>query len=325
MADEFIGSRNSVGLARETVRGAGAAATYWLPWTELSFDEKTTKVDEEEALGVIDYGDASYPTEQYAEGEISGEIRDKSIGLLLYSALGACSSAVAETTAYNHTFTISQTNNHQSLAITFDNPVQDVMFKLAMIDSLNFDFSLGELAKYTANFMSQPATDTTASASHTAENKFVSRHITMKLADNLAGLGAASAISVKNIELSINKNVMRDHVLGTVSPEDIFNQQLKVEGSFELNMTDETYKDLQINNTYKALRIELTNSGVTIGASSNPKIQINLPRVNFFDWEQTRDLGEITTQKINFMALRDLSGGNATISSVVLTNEVTSY
>ena len=325
MADEFIGSRNNVGLARETVRGAGAAATYWLPWTEISFDEKAGKVDEQEAIGVIDYADASYVTEKYSEGDISGEIRDKSIGLLLYSALGTCNSAVAETTAYNHTFTIAQTNNHQSLAVTFDNPIQDVMFKLAMMNSLNFDFGLGEIAKYTGSFMAQPATDTTASASHTAENKFVSRHITLKLADTLAGLGAASAISIKNIELSFNKNLMRDHVLGTASPEDIFNQQLAVEGSFELNMTDETYKDLMLANTYKALRIELTNSDVTIGASSNPKIQINLPRVNFFDWEQNRGLGDITTQKINFKALRDLSGGNATVSSVVLTNEVTSY
>ena len=322
-----IGRLVNLGLIKEASRGAGGAPTYWLPRTSFSLDERAEKVVSEESLGVIEDAHESYVVARYGEGDIAGEIRDASLGLLLYGLLGTVSSAVLETTAYNHTFTLAQTNSHQSLGITVDDPLtgQDIEFRLAMLNSLSIEVALGEIVKYASSFISRPGADVSRSATYTAENKFTATHARVKIAADLASLGAASALSIKSVKANFGKNVMRDHTLGTATPEEIHNQQFSADGELMLNLENETYKDYMLNNSYRALRIEFINTGVTIGASSNPAIQINFPRVHFYDWEGDRVNDAIGTQKLNFKALRDVSGGNAAVSSIVLTNTAVSY
>ena len=322
-----IGRLCNLGLIKEASRGAGGAPTYWLPRTSFSLDERAEKVVSEESLGVIEDAHESYVVARYGEGDIAGEIRDASLGLLLYGLLGTVSSAVLETTAYNHTFTLAQTNSHQSLGITVDDPLtgQDIEFRLAMLNSLSIEVALGEIVKYASSFISRPGADVSRSATYTAENKFTATHARVKIAADLASLGAASALSIKSVKANFGKNVMRDHTLGTATPEEIHNQQFSADGELMLNLENETYKDYMLNNSYRALRIEFINTGVTIGASSNPAIQINFPRVHFYDWEGDRVNDAIGTQKLNFKALRDVSGGNAAVSSIVLTNTAVSY
>lgn len=322
-----IGRLCNLGLIKEASRGAGGPPTYWLPRTSFSLDERAEKVVSEESLGVIEDAHEAYVVSRYGEGDIAGEIRDASFGLLLYGLLGTVASAVKETTAYNHTFTLQQGNSHQSLGITVDDPLtgQDLEFRLAMLNSLSIEVALGEIVKYASSFVSRPGTDVSRSATHTAENKFTATMARIKIAANLASLDAASALSVKSVKANFGKNLMRDHTLGTATPEEIHNQQFSADGELMLNLENETYKDYMLDNTYRALRIEFINTGVTIGASSNPTLQINFPRVHLFSWEGDRPNDAIGTQKINFKALRDVSGGNASVSSIVLTNTQTSY
>lgn len=317
----------NLGLIKEASRGAGGAPTFWLPRTSFSLDEKAEKVVSEESLGVIDDAHESYVVSRWGEGDIGGEIRDASFGLLLYGLLGTLSSAVLETTAYNHTYTLQQGNSHQSLGITVDDPLtgQDLEFRLAMLNSLSIEANLGEIIKFAASYISRPGTDVSRSATYTAENKFTATMARVKIAANLAALDAASVLSIKSAKVNFGKNAMRDHSLGTVTPEEIHNQQFSADGELSLNLEDETYKNYMLDNSYRALRVEFINTGVTIGASSNPTLQINFPRVHFYDWEADRANDAIGTQKINFKALRDVSGGNACVSSIVLTNTQTSY
>ena len=326
MVDQFIGRRINLGIAKEGVRGAGAVPTYWLPRTNLTFDEKAEKVISEESLGVIDDSHEAFVVSRWGEGDVEGEIKDKSMGVFLYGLLGTCSSAVKETTAYNHIFTEAQTNLHQSLSFTADDPIGDKIFKLVMMNNLTLSAALGKVIDFKSNFMSLPAVDSAGQiASYTVENKFVCNHLVFKLAANLAGLTAASEIRIKNLTITFNKNLLRSHVLGTIQPDDIFNQQFAVEGSFELDYQDRTYLDYMLSNNYKAMRIDLINDGTTIGATSNPQLQINMPRVHFFNWEGKKTLNEISTQTVNFKALRNVAGPNDLVSSIVLTNEAISY
>lgn len=322
-----IGRLVNIGVVKEASRGAGGTPTYWIPKTSFSLDERAEKVVEEESLGVIEDADAAFVVARYGEGEIAGEIRDASFGLILYGLLGTVSSAVAETTAYNHTFTLQQGNSHQSLGITVDDPAtgQDIEFRMAMLATLGIEVALGQIVKYNASYVSRPGVDVSRSSTYTAENKFTAIHAVVKIAANLAALDAASALSIKSAKCEFAKNVVRDHTLGTATPEEIHNQQFSAQGELAFNLENETYKDYMLNNTYRALRIEFINTGVTIGATSNPKLQINFPRVHFFDWEAERPNNEISKQKISFKALRDVSGGNASVSSIVLTNTETSY
>lgn len=323
---KYIGRILKVGVAKESSRGAGAAPTYLVPITDFDFDDKITEAREDAGIGRIEDSDAAFVTTKYGEGALEGEIRSSSFGLFLYGLLGSLSSGSVVDSSYTHSFSIANNNQHQSLALTVEDPNTKEMYKLAMLESLEINAELDEIVKFTAEFMGKQAVTTTQSVPAVAsEYKFTKKHLKVKLAANIAGLAAASAISVKSLTLTISKNLMLDDVLGTAEPEDILNQQLSVEGELTLNYEDETYKNYMKNKTARAMEIKFENTDETIGSSTRPSLTIQMPNVDFFDWEPDYSMDEIVTQTISFKGNYDVSGGNAVISTCQLVNTVASY
>jgi len=330
---KIIGGRVNVGISRETTRGQGLTPTYWLPWTGLDFDDKAEKYMSEEALGVIDQSADEYITEKWGEGTIEGEIRDKSFGLLLYAALGTCNSA-ANGAAYNHTFTVAQTNQHTSLAIFFDDPNSDYMFELAMMDNLEVTIETGKLATFVAGFISRPSQTTSfvagvnnvpTKATLATENKFIASNASIRIATDRNNFGGAPEVSVQDCRITFTKNLYRKHTLGSTEPNDIINQTIAVEGSFTLPYDSKMYKDFALQNTYRALEIKMENRAVDLGGGINPVIRIQLPRVGFNNWTPERPKGELYEQTINFRAFRDVTNNEDLIYNIILTNAVASY
>jgi len=323
---EFIGRRTSLGVARETTRGTGVAPTYWMPRTELSFDDRIERVVSGEAMGHIDDSSDAFVTAKYADGSINAEVRDDSFGLFLYALLGTVSTAALGSGDFTHTFTEANSNQHQSLTLTTDSANGDKMFELCMLNNLGITAETGEIVKFNSDFVSKNSVTTTQSATTcNTENRFVSHHVAIKLATDYSGLDAATAIPVKRFELTFAKNVMRDHELGTISPTEIHNQQFNVEGSFDLNFEDFTYHGYMMNNTYKAIRLEATNTDVTLAGGNNPKLQIDLSRASFYDWERDNSLDDISLQTVNFQGHRDCTNSKNIVNQIQLTNEVASY
>jgi hypothetical protein len=126
-------------------------------------------------------------------------------------------------------------------------------------------------------------------------------------------LGAATAISLKNLELNINKNAAFDSVMGTIEPEDILTLQISVEGTLELNLEDDTYRDYMLAGTYRAMEIYLYKD-------ANSSLKIQMPRVDFSEWERDNALNEITKQTINFKANYDAANALDIISTCELIN-----
>lgn len=323
---KYIGRLIELGVGRETTRGTGVAPTYLVPQTSFSFDDKVTKAREESGIGRIEDSDAAFVTTKYGEGELESEIRSSSFGLFLYAMLGSLSTSGPSDSAYTHSFSVQNGNQHQSLTFLVEDPNTTEMYKLVMLNELEIMAELDEIVKFTASFMGKQGTGSTQSApAITSESKFTKKHLAVKIAANLAGIAAASTISVKSLRLTITKNVVLDDVLGTAEPEDILNQQLQVEGEITLNYTDETYKNYMKNGTMRAMEIKWVNTDDTIGVSTNPSLTIQLPNVDFFDWEPNYALDEIVGQTITFKGNYDISGGNAVISTCQLVNTVASY
>jgi len=324
---KYIGRRLKLGIAKEGTRGAGATPTYLVPHLSFSIDDKATIARESAGIGVIADSDDTFITTRWAGGDLESEVRDSSFGLFLYNLLGTCSTAGPADEAYTHSFSVSETNQHQSLALLVEEPNTTEMYSLTMIESMEILVELDEIVRFTASFLALPAvgSDDTVPAI-TAENKFTKKHLALKVASALGGLGAATATSVKRLRLSVSKNLMLDDVLGTASPEDILNRQLTVEGEIELNYEDETWKTYFTAGTKRAMEIKLTNTDATIGAgATNPSLTIRMPRVDFFEWEPDYALDEIVSQTLSFRANYDISGGNNVISTCDLVNEVVSY
>lgn len=316
---KFVGRRGQLGVAIEATRGTAVAPVFWVPYATMSFVESIEEAREQQAFGVIADSDSKYVVMRMGQGEVEGNIYDKAMGTFLTALLGAAP-VTSGSNPYTHTYTLSNTNQHKSLTLYWKDPDRSEVYPMSMIDTFQISVEANGLVNYTVGFMSKQARDFTSQTPNYTSlgSKFLHQHTKVKLASNIAGLSGASEISLKSLELNVNKNTMFDSVMGTVQPEDILNQQLSVEGSFELNLEDDTYRDYMLNGTYRALEIKFDN-----GTSSTLTFQF--PRVDFSEWEKDVELDETQKQTINFKANYDAANALDIISTCTLINTQASY
>ena len=322
---KFIGRRLSVGIGKETVRGEGVAAEFWLNCLSFNHSDKVIKARSDGLLGSISQGHLAMVAQKWAEGNMEAELNDKSFGLILLALFGTVSSANLETTAYKHTFSLQEDNLHDSLSIHTVDPIGALHFMLAMIDELTIDFMPDEIVKFTVTFKSKNSAGGEAVKSYVAENKFLGRHLALKLGATTADLTAASKIKPKSVRITITKNTEIVNALGTVQPIDIVNKMFSIAGEIVMDYEDRTYKNYMLDGDYKAMRLDLVNEDVTIGAISNPAFRLDLSKVDFDSWEPDFSLNEIVAQTIQFQAMFDLSGNDNIINDCYIQNEETSY
>lgn len=312
---KFVGRRGELLLAKESSRGTGTVSNgIWTPRMTVSFDDKIESAREPEGLGKLADSDSNFVVQKMAEGEFEGQLNDKSVGLVLTSLLGS-SPVTAGGPTYTHTYTLSNSNQHQSLSVLYQDPDTVKLYALGVVDSLKIVVEQNAIVTYTVGIKSKVGKDwTRQTASFTSiGNKFLHQHLIFKLADTVGALSGASAISLKKLELNITANADFDAVLGTVEPEDILNQQFAVEGTVELLKQDETYRNYMLGGTYKAMDI-------TLQGSSASKLQFQFPRVDFTEWEQDRSLDSLVSQSIQFKGNYDAANALDIISTCVLTN-----
>jgi hypothetical protein len=307
-----IGRLVQIGIAKETTRGtAPASATFWIPWAELDVDEKKRFVLDEQTRGVIEDSTGQSIVSEWAEATIKAPIGDKHFPLILYSILGGLSTTGPVDSAYTHTITTAQSAQHQSLALYLDDPAggQDYKHALAVPESVEIAYERDQFITYTAKFKAKKGTTATLTPATTNENRFLQKHLTFKLATNQAGLGAASAIAIKNLTLTINQNVEADEVLGSVQPADFLNKQLSIEGTVEAIFQNEAdFKTAFNSGTAQAMRIDLT-SDTLIGTSSTPYLIIDLHSVIFTELTKAYRLNDIVMQTLNFKAHYNTTDG----------------
>lgn len=304
---KYLGRREAVGLGVEATRGTGVAATYLIGRTSYDFEDKALKARSGEALGVLSgEGSQAIVAQQRSEGSIEFEVGAKSLPAILKATFGAVSSAVLGT-GDKHTITILESNQHPTLSIHLDNPNQDRIFERSMVDTFELNVALEEIVKATVGLKGQVSRDSTFDKSGVidTEYKFVGRDLKFKVAANVAGLAAATALCLKEFSMTVNKNTDYDSCLGTLEPEDILNKQMTIEGSITLNYEDNVWRDYMLNGDYKACSVQLVQTRDAAG-DQNPTVYFEFPRVDFSEWEASRDNDEIATQVINFMALYDI-------------------
>ncbi|MHA1225121.1 MAG: phage tail tube protein [Candidatus Hodarchaeales archaeon] len=324
----FTGRRVSVGIGKETSRGTGVAASHWLPKTAITFDDKVNKDFVVGSYGSIAAPLSAYVVGRWAEGNIEGEININSFGLLLLALFGTVSTSAdtPESGVYTHNYTFQDDNACDSLTIHVSDPVGDMRFELAMINSMTININPGEIVKFSANFISKYHKDTSSTPSWSKDYHFIAPDLTFKVANNVSGLSAASKISVKSLSITFEKLVERIETLGSFDPEDIVNKGMKINGTIELNYEDRTWRDYMLNGNVRAMQIELESKNLTIGTTTKPKFDMVFPKVHFHTWEPTRELDEVATQTINFEVLLDISTSPVRLwSTMQLINTQSSY
>ena len=325
-----IGRLIQFGIAKEATRGTPeSAATYYIPVAELSIDDKNEKVLDEQSIGVIEDSNGQSIIKEWAEAQITAPIGDKHFPLMLLGALGSLSTGDnpdSDASVKDHTITVGQSAQHQALTLFLDDPLgaQDYKYGLGVLQSLEIKYELGKFLMYTATFKSKKGATATLTPSTTTENRFLPKHLTFKLASAASGLGAASATSIKSLTLKIEKNLEDDDVLGSATPADFLNRQLTISGNIEAIWQNESdFKTAFLAGTAKAMRLDLTNSDVTLGVSANPRVLIDLNKVIFSELSRSMGINDVVKQSLEFKG--HYSTTDSKMITATVTNTVASY
>jgi hypothetical protein len=264
-------------------------------------------------MGVIADQDSFYVTGKFGAGSIDAEIYDNGLGYILESLLGAVDVPTGGPT-YTHTYTLSQTNQAKSLSLYWKDPDRSYMFALAVVDSLKIT------VEYTVTFKSKFAKDWASQTQNFTSlgSKFLHQHLQFRLATTVGGLAGASETPLKAFDMTIARNTIYDESLGTLEPPDILSQAISVSGNLQLNLTDDTFRNLMLNGTYNSMEFKL------VGAA-NSSLQMQFPRVSFSQWQPDYTINQIAQQKVQFKANYDSANALDIISTCVLVNTKASY
>ena len=321
-----IGRKFSIGIGKESVRGTAVSASFWLPKMSISVDDKINVAIDDSSVGVIEDSQGQDIVGTYAEGSIEGRVNDTALGLLLLATLGTETSQAAhsgETIVYDHIFNVNESAQHPCLTFVASGPNEStgVAYALGMIDTFEFNMEIGKYAMYKVGFRANKNASVSASPSFSAtENVFLPQHGVVKFASALAGLAAASAITLRKVSMSIKKNIEDDMTIGSLAATDRPNKQFAIEGTVELVYQDRSYIDtIMLGDLQKAMRISAVNTAVTIGSAANPAIQFDLAKVKLTEVARKIENNGLVIQTLKYNAFYSMADAKMITATLVNT------
>lgn len=322
----------NLGVGYEGTRGTPNSPEAWIPGrtpSGVTVKVEKTQIRETKGSGMNSQG--SVIVQKRSEGDLEFNVRSNSFGFFLLSLLGKVTSTPSGD-GYQHTFDILTGNaQYPTLTLALSQlGKQDYEYKKCIVTSLELNTPVDDLVNAKVSFV---GTDENIHADYTpnfSSSDYFFRHydVTIKLATNVAGLGAAQPIKLKELQLTINNNGRVNQNISELNPGDVLAILHEVGGSFKADYIDETYHDIYVNNDYKALQIQLKRSDIEIGAESpntgeNPTITFTLPKISFTNWAPDRPIDDIVSEGVDFMAHYDESAGYG-VRAVIL-NDYAEY
>lgn len=318
----------NLGVARETVRGTAEAPATWVPGrtptgTRVVVDK--TQIKETKGSGINSQG--STIVQKRSEGDLEFNLRNGSIGYFLLSLLGKVTT-VGNGAAYDHTFEVLTGNaQYPTLTLALSQlGQQDYQYERILVNSLEIRTPVDDLINATVGFIGVEEEEAVSNYTPAyPDDDYFFRHydVTIKVAANVAGLGAASALKVKEFSLAMNNSGRVNQNVSELNPGDVLALILEITGSMKIDYDGETHHDAYVNNTYQAMQITLTRSDIDLDTDVHPEIVITLPKISYTNWTPDRPIDDIVSQDIEFMAHFDDDESEAI--NVVVTNEVASY
>src|ERR1700722_17612155 len=318
---KIIGRQSQIGIGKESSRGTVVAPTYWVPFNDLTIDQKIESVFDAQAYGIIEDSVAMYLTKLWSAGSITANLYDHSFGLILYSLLGTLTSHSThsgETTVYDNIFNVAESTQHQSLTFAFHDPGsgQDYAFPNGVVSKLEINYALKQFVQYTATIMALKGTsESSYTPSNTTENVFLPQNLTLQI--------ASTTYAVKSAKLTIDQNIESQDVLGSTSPADFLTKEFHVEGQLEIILNGNTFVADLIAGTAVDVNLSLVNNAVTIGSATNPTLTLDMPQCYLTEVSTPRKVKDLVYATIKFRAT--YSTGSSYMLEATLTNVVNGY
>lgn len=322
--NEFIGRQIDFAVAIEAVRGtAETTAQRTVRKVTANLIPRSERVIDDSTFGRIEDAERIRTVRRWSEGDVEGIIHADVLGYYLSNIYGAVVST-PNGAAYNHAFTVEQSITHPTLTFFIkDGEVRQEKLAGGMIQTLELTATTDDYLRYSGAFLAKEgATDASIIPALSTEYDFVSRDITVKIADTEGGLAAATALKLKDMNLTFNTNAEADFVFGSYSPDNIYNHQFAIEGTFTKNYVDTTFQDLYEGDSFKFMEITIEGEA-NLGGGIHPKIVVLFHKIQVQDWSRTSDGDALVTEEVSFKAFLNSSSGDQ--SEVTLTNTTAEY
>jgi hypothetical protein len=322
---EIIGREIEFGVAVEETRGtAETTADKWGRKVNANVVERALHAVDETTRGVLEEGEGRRVVQRFVEGDVEGILHADMLGYLLANLYGlAVTTEVEAGEVYSHVFNLRQNIQHQALTLfAKDGAVQQHTFSNAMLSTLEISASIDDYVRFSAAFIAAVAATNSDTPSYDTEYDWIARDIEVKLAESEAGLSGASAVKAKDLSITFDQGVIRDHVVGSRNPDDLYNSKMMIEGTMTLNFTDEVFKDYYLGDDDLYMSITLTGEA-DLTNGENPTLEVLLHKVQFGEWNRSGGANDLVTQEVQFRAFYNASDQKQ--SQITLQNKTAEY
>jgi hypothetical protein len=228
-----IGRLVQIALAKETTRGTTPASpTYWIPYADGSqIEENFDNAVNDQVYGIIESNIGQTRVKNWSESTLTGHVTDTIFPLLLLSLFGTdtVTTHSGESVIYDHTFSVQQGAQHQSLSMYRHDPASNVdrSYANCVVTKMDIEYVVGKFITYSASLMGQQGVvQSSYTPATTSENRFVPQYFTFKTAPDLAGVNgtmtatgtAASTVNVTALSINTSRIRVGMGVTGTNVP-----------------------------------------------------------------------------------------------------------
>lgn len=320
---EIIGREIEIGVGVEKVRGtAQLTAEKWVKNVTANIIEKAEHVIDDNSHNVLEDSDNRRVVRKWIEGSIEGSVHADMIGYLLYNLYGSVTSSLLSGSVYSHSFNLLKSIQHPALTLfAKDGSVQQLSYATGMLSTLGITASVNDFVRMNATFMGKEASSNSDTPSYDTEYDFIGKDVYMLVADTEVGLETAIATKIKDVSINFDTGLISDHILGSYTPNDIYNAKMSIEGSFTKNFDATTFKDLYLADTAKYMQFVISGSA-DLGGGKNPAIVFTFNKVKITNWDRSGANDELATETVDFKAFyNETDGESSTVRIQNLTEE----
>ena len=291
----------SLWIWKETTAWTETSAYTYIPLTISPFVKPINEyIKNENGIGRIEWSNWQELIKSESETSIEGWVWQETFWHLLTAWFWTSASpSLIETWVYKHSFTVQNDNDHTSYSIVTDWTTQNLSL-YNLLDTLSIQAEVGSVVTFSGLFKGKKVNTTTGNTvTFASENYFKVANMTVKFADDVSGLTAASAVALQTVNFEIAKNVTSVYKVWSLEPNTMHNQQLDLTWDFEALFDDDTYKDYVTGGTNKAMRITIQWDSL-IGATKYAELNFDFANISFTEWDRGTDNNTIMTQTIGF-------------------------
>jgi len=304
MSENFIGRKVLYWVWVEGTRWAWTKQDIvsWFEKTDSDFQDKfELGEDNWSSWSIVAWSDV-YKKEEYASWKIEWNLKMNNITSFLYALMWDKVVTDNWDGTYTHTFSLLETNTHKSLVIWKINPVEKMLYKLAMISSFEIVAEIWEITKVIITLESKKwEPEETLTANFKKDHNLLSRFWILKIANNIWWLLNVEPMNLRSFRINFNKNTERRWSLWDVSPVEILNKTFDITWTIEFDYKDNVVKDLVMSTEKKALSFLIKDTEKTIWTwTKNPFLGIILHRVWFTSYEIMEGNDDVVIQSVNF-------------------------